>query len=227
MPEPSGNRLKVKVGVLVSGRGSNLKALIQASQKPRSPFSISLVIANRPDAGALGLAEASGVRSLVVDHKTFEGREAFDQALDQALRDADIEIVCLAGFMRILTPWFVERWQDRLLNIHPSLLPAFKGLNTHARALEAGVRVHGCTVHLVRAALDDGPIVVQGVTPVFDGDTEATLAARVLEVEHRAYPLALDLMTSGRARLVDEKIRVDGSPPLPITWLNPTDDQRP
>ncbi|MEM9440856.1 MAG: phosphoribosylglycinamide formyltransferase, partial [Pseudomonadota bacterium] len=151
----------------------------------------------------------AGVPTRVIDHTLFDGREAFERVLDQALNEANVELVCLGGFMRVLTPWFVKRWQDHLLNIHPSLLPAFRGLDTHARALDAGVRVHGCTVHFVRPELDDGPIVVQGVVPVIEGDTEQSLAARVLETEHRAYPEALELIASGRARLIDERIVVE------------------
>lgn len=210
-----------RVAVLVSGRGSNLKALIEAGEKADAPFEIALVIANRPAAGGLDVAAAAGIPGLVVDHKGFDGREAFERALDGELNEAGVRLVCLAGFMRVLSPWFVERWQDRLLNIHPSLLPAFKGLDTHARALEAGVRVHGCTVHFVRPELDDGPIIVQETVPVMQGDTEETLAARVLEVEHRCYPRALELVASGRARLVEGRIMVEGEMAPDIGWVDP------
>ncbi len=208
---------RTRVAVLVSGRGSNLKALI-SGQRVDARYEIGLVIANRPGAGGLEVAAAADIPNLVVDHKAHDGREAFERVLDQKLNEAGVELVCLAGFMRVLSPWFVARWQDRLLNIHPSLLPAFKGLDTHARALEAGVRVHGCTVHLVRAELDDGPILVQGTVPVLQDDTEGTLAARVLEVEHRCYPLALELVTSGRARLVDGRVAVDGERVPIVDW---------
>ena len=211
---------RTRVAVLISGRGSNLQALI-AGQRPDAHFAIELVIANRPDAGGLGIAEAAGIPNSVIDHKAFGGREPFERALDQKLNEAGIELICLAGFMRVLSPWFVERWRDRLINIHPSLLPAFKGLDTHARALAAGVRVHGCTVHLARAELDDGPILVQGVVPVMEGDTEDSLAARVLSVEHRCYPLALDLVASGRAQLVNGRIAIDGATTPSISWINP------
>lgn len=210
-----------RVAVLISGRGSNLKALIEAGRRPDAPYDIALVIANKPEAGGLALADAAGIANLVIDHKSHDGREAFERALDGALEEAGIELVCLAGFMRVLTPWFVRHWQDRLLNIHPSLLPAFKGLDTHARALEAGVRVHGCTVHLVRPELDDGPILVQGVVPVMDEDTEESLAARVLEVEHRCYPLALDYVASGRARTVGGRVSLEGGKAPVLTWTNP------
>ncbi|MGI9498420.1 MAG: phosphoribosylglycinamide formyltransferase [Geminicoccaceae bacterium] len=212
---------RTRVAVLVSGRGSNLEALIQAGEKPDASFTIALVIANRPGAGGLDVAAAAGIPSLVVDHKTYDGREGFERALDRKLDDGDIRLVCLAGFMRVLSSWFALRWQDRLLNIRPSLLPACKGLNTHARALEAGVRVHGCTVHLVRPALDDGPILVQGTVPVLQDDTEEKLAARVLEVEHHCYPLALELVASGQVRLVNGKVMVEGARTLTVGWTCP------
>ncbi|MGI9417028.1 MAG: phosphoribosylglycinamide formyltransferase [Geminicoccaceae bacterium] len=209
-----------RVAVLVSGRGSNLGALIKAGEKPEAPFEIALVIANRPGAAGLGVAAAAGIASLVVDHKAYDGREAFERALDKEMNEARVGLVCLAGFMRVLIPWFVTRWQDRLLNIHPSLLPAFKGLDTHARALKAGVRVHGCSVHFVRAELDDGPILVQGTVPVLQDDTEETLAARVLEVEHRCYPLALELVASGRTQIEGGRVMVQGAKALAVDWAN-------
>ncbi|MGI9485182.1 MAG: phosphoribosylglycinamide formyltransferase [Geminicoccaceae bacterium] len=209
------------IAVLVSGRGSNLKALIEAGKKPDAPFEIALVIANRPRAGGLDVAEAAGIPSQVVDHKAYDGREAFERALDRELDEAGVRLVCLAGFMRVLSSWFVTRWQDRLLNIHPSLLPAFKGLKTHERALASGVRVHGCTVHLVRPELDDGPILVQGTVPVLQDDTEETLAARVLEVEHRCYPLALELVALGQVRILDGRVKIEGARAPMIGWTNP------
>lgn len=202
------NPVQTRVAVLISGRGSNLKALI-AGQQSEGSYQIALVISNRSQARGLTIASEAGVPTRVIDHTLFDGREPFERVLDQALNEANVELVCLGGFMRVLTPWFVKRWQDRLLNIHPSLLPAFRGLDTHARALDAGVRVHGCTVHFVRPELDDGPIVVQGIVPVIEGDTEQSLAARVLETEHRAYPEALELIASGRARLIDGRIVVE------------------
>jgi phosphoribosylglycinamide formyltransferase-1 len=209
---------RTRVAVLISGRGSNLKALIEGSRRPGAAYEIALVASNRPDAGGLAIAAEASIPTVVVDHKAFDGRETFEQALDQQLNEADVRLVCLAGFMRVLTPWFVERWRDHLLNIHPSLLPAFKGLNTHVRALDAGVRVHGCTVHLVRPELDDGPIVLQGVVPVLEGDTEKSLAARVLEVEHRAYPQALALIASARARLVDGRVTIEDGGADGLIW---------
>ena len=196
-----------RVAVLISGGGSNLQALLDAAAAPDHPAAITLVVSNVEGAFGLQRAARAGVPATCLDHRGFADRTAFDAALDAILREAGIELVCLAGFMRILTAGFVARWHDRLLNIHPSLLPAFPGLHTHARALAAGVRVHGCTVHLVRAALDDGPILVQGIVPVMEGDEEATLAARVLEVEHRCYPLALAGLASGRLTVAGERVR--------------------
>lgn len=189
-----GTKMKKTVGVLVSGRGSNLQALLDACAEPGFPARIGLVISNIPGVYALERAEKAGVPTLVIPHKSFPSREAFDAAMDAALRAAGVEIVCLAGFMRLLTAGFVDGWRGRMINIHPSLLPAFKGLHTHRRALEAGVARHGCTVHLVTAELDDGPILVQAEVPVLPGDDEDSLAARVLEQEHKAYPQALRLL---------------------------------
>jgi len=158
-------------------------------------------------------AAASGIRTAVIDHKTFgKDREAFERALQDELTAHKIELVCLAGFMRLLTPWFVRQWDGRLLNIHPALLPAFKGLDTHARALEAGAKEHGATVHFVVPEMDSGPIVAQAAVPVRDGDTEVTLAARVLEVEHRIYPEALRLVAEGRVRIAGGRCLIDGQP---------------
>ena len=199
-----------KVAVLASGRGSNLAALIEAAADRAYPAEIALVISNRADAAGLAHAQGNGIATAVVDHKAYAGRPAFDAALDAELRKAGAEIVCLAGFMRLLTAGFVEAWRDRLINIHPSLLPAFPGLDTHARALAAGVRFTGCTVHFVRPTMDEGPIIVQAAVPVLTGDDEAALAARVLAAEHKAYPLALRLVASGRAKVVERRVRIDG-----------------
>jgi phosphoribosylglycinamide formyltransferase-1 len=197
-----------RVAVLISGGGSNLQALVDAAARPGYPARIVLVASNRPDAFGLERARRAGIPAVTVDHRAFGSREAFEAEVDAALRAAGAELVCLAGFMRLLTPGFVEAWRDRMLNIHPSLLPSFRGLHTHARALAAGVRVHGCTVHLVRFELDEGPVLAQGVVPVLDGDTAETLAARVLEVEHQCYPQALALLASGRARVEGERLVV-------------------
>lgn len=190
--------MRKKVGVLVSGRGSNLQALLDACADPSFPAEISLVISNVPGVYALERAEKSGVPTLTIPHKGFPSREAFDAEMDKALRAAGIEIVCLAGFMRLLSTPFAEGWRGRMINIHPALLPSFKGLHTHRRAIEAGVKLHGCTVHLVTPELDDGPILVQKAVPVLSQDDEDTLAARVLEQEHKAYPEALRLLAEGR-----------------------------
>jgi phosphoribosylglycinamide formyltransferase-1 len=190
-----------RVAVLISGRGSNMASLIEAARDPAYPAEIVLVVSNRPDAGGLERARAAGIATAVIDHKRHPDRESFDAALDQTLREHAIEIVCLAGFMRILTPGFVEAWAGRMLNIHPSLLPEFKGTDTHRRALAAGVARHGCTVHFVTPELDSGPIVAQAEVPVLPDDTEDTLAARVLAQEHLLYPRALALVASGRATL--------------------------
>jgi phosphoribosylglycinamide formyltransferase-1 len=191
---------RARAAVLISGRGSNMAALVGAAADPAFPAEIAAVIANRDDAAGLADAAAAGVATHVVASRGLE-RAAFEAALDARLRAVGAEIVCLAGFMRVLSAAFVEGWRDRLINIHPSLLPAFPGLDTHARALAAGVKLHGCTVHFVRAAVDDGPIIAQGAVPVLSDDTADSLAARVLKVEHRVYPRALALVASGRARV--------------------------
>jgi len=190
-----------RVAVLISGRGSNMASLIEAAGEPCYPAAIVLVASNRPGAGGLARAESAGIPTAVVDHAAFSDRRSFERALDRVLAEAGTELVCLAGFMRVLTPSFVERWKGRMLNIHPSLLPLFKGLGTHAQAIAAGVRVHGCTVHYVVPELDSGPIVAQAAVPVLWDDKEATLAARVLEAEHRLYPDALAAVATGRIRL--------------------------
>ena len=186
-----------RVAVLVSGRGSNMTALIEAAKARDYPAQIALVLSNRPDAGALAKAQAEGIATETVDHKTFLDRESFERALEARLAAHAIEIVCLAGFMRILTPGFVEAWRGRMLNVHPSLLPAFRGTDTHRRALEAGVSEHGCTVHLVTPELDAGPTILQARIPVLPGDDEASLAARVLVEEHAIYPRALAMVARG------------------------------
>lgn len=183
---------RVKVGVLISGRGSNMEALVAAARAPDYPAEIALVLSNRPEAGGLATAQAAGVPALAIDHRPFgKDREAHERALDAALRRSGVELVALAGYMRILTPWFVQAWAGRMLNIHPSLLPHFPGTDTHARALAAGHDRHGCTVHWVTEDLDAGPSIAQAEVPVRPGDTEETLAARVLVEEHRLYPRAL------------------------------------
>jgi len=192
---------KKRVAVLISGRGSNMTALIAAANATDYPAQIVLVLSNRGDAAGLARAREAGIATAVIDHRPFgSDRAGFERALDDELRKHKIEIVCLAGFMRLLTPWFIARWRGRILNIHPALLPDFKGLHTHRRALDAGVKRHGATVHYVVEETDAGPIISQQSVPVLDGDTETTLAARVLEIEHRIYPEALRLVAEGRAK---------------------------
>jgi phosphoribosylglycinamide formyltransferase-1 len=195
-----------RVGVLISGRGSNLQALIDATQAPGYPAEIVLVISNVPSAQGLTRAEAAGIPTRTINHKDFASREAFDAALTGALEDAGVELLCNAGFMRLHSEGFVRHWWNRHLNIHPSLLPAFKGLRTHARVLEEGAQLTGCTVHFVRPELDSGPIVAQAEVPVLDGDTPESLAGRVLAAEHRLYPHALRLVASGAVRVEDEAV---------------------
>jgi phosphoribosylglycinamide formyltransferase-1 len=211
--------------VLISGRGSNLEALLRACSQRDFPAAIPLVISNRADAGGLDHAKRAGIESAVIPHRDYAGREAFEAALTARLEAAGVELVCLAGFMRLLTAGFVERWRDKLINIHPSLLPAFPGLDTHTRALAAGVRFAGCTVHFVRAEMDHGPIIVQAAVPVLPGDDEATLAARVLAAEHRAYPLALRLIGEGRVSVVGERVEIIGAAGAAALLLNPSDDK--
>jgi phosphoribosylglycinamide formyltransferase-1 len=213
-----------RVAVLISGRGSNLAALIAATREPEHPAEIVLVASNRGDAAGLARAKDAGIATAIVDHAGKE-RPAFERALQQLLDVNGIEIVCLAGFMRLLTPSFVNHWQGRMINIHPALLPAFKGLDTHDRALAAGVKIHGASVHFVVAEMDSGPIIAQGAVPVLDGDTAETLAARVLDVEHKIYPLALKLVAAGRVEIVDGRCRVSGSVPTDTTLLVPVIDQ--
>jgi phosphoribosylglycinamide formyltransferase 1 len=190
-----------RVAILISGRGSNMVALIEAAKDPAYPAEMVVVVSNDPAAEGLKRAAEAGITTAVVDHKTFgRDREAFERALHAELQRHGVELVCLAGFMRLLTPWFVRQWQGRLINIHPALLPAFKGLDTHARAIAAGASEHGATVHFVVPEMDSGPIILQGKVAVTPDDTEATLAARVLAVEHRIYPEALRLVAEGHAR---------------------------
>lgn len=192
---------KLRVAVLISGRGSNMVALIEAAKAIDYPAAIVLVISNNPDAAGLSYAREAGIATAIVDHRPFkENRAAFEQALNAQLEAQRIDLLCLAGFMRLLTPDFVARWSGRMLNIHPALLPQFKGLDTHRRALDAGVREHGATVHFVVPEMDSGPIVLQASVPVRNGDTEESLAQRVLEVEHRIYPQALRIVAEGRAK---------------------------
>ena len=199
----------LKFAVLISGRGSNLQALIEAAATAALPAEIVRVISNEPDAGGLERAAAAGISTAVVPHRDYPDRESFESSLSEEIRSSGAELVVLAGFMRLLTATFVEEWRDRLINIHPSLLPAFKGLHTHERALEAGVRYTGCTVHYVRPEMDEGPIIVQAAVPVLPGDDADTLAARVLEQEHVIYPLAVRLIAENRVRVDAERALID------------------
>ena len=203
---------RTRVAVLASGRGSNLVALMDAAAQPGFPAEIALVLSNRPDAAALDRAHDAGIPALAIDHRPFgRDRAAHERAIDAELGNHGAQLVCLAGYMRLLTPWLVERWAGRMLNIHPSLLPAFPGLHTHERALAAGCRLHGCTAHLVTAGMDEGPILAQAAVPVLPGDTADALAARVLVQEHRLYPAALAEFITGRA----------DRPPRLASLLNP------
>ena len=215
-----------RVAILISGRGSNMAALIEAAKANDYPAEIVLVLSNRPEAPGLKVARAAGIATEVVDHKRYgKDRATFDQAMQQVLDRHDIELVCLAGFMRLLTDGFVKAWQGRMMNIHPALLPAFKGLDTHKRALEAGAQIHGATVHFVVPEMDSGPIIAQGAVAVHDNDTEESLAARVLQVEHRIYPLALRLVAQSRVRIENGRCLIDGVPVPDAASLLP-DDRR-
>lgn len=205
-----------RVGVLISGRGSNLVSLIEAARAADYPAEIVLVLSNRADAAGLVRAAEAGIETRVINHKNFEGREPFDAALTQALKDARVDLVCNAGFMRLHSPSFVREWHGRQLNIHPSLLPAFRGLRPQARALAEGVRISGATVHFVSEEMDAGAIIAQGAVPVLPADDEDALSARILAMEHRLYPLALHLVASGAARLEGERVRFTEAAAMPF-----------
>jgi len=219
---------KTRVGVLISGRGSNLQALIEACKTPAYPAEIVLVMSNVPNVQGLAHAEDAGIATRTINHKDFSSREPFDAAVTEALREAEVELVCNAGFMRLHSENFVQDWWNRHLNIHPSLLPAFPGLNTHGRVLEAGAKISGCTVHFVRPAMDTGPIVAQAAVPVLPGDSEDSLAGRVLAAEHRLYPHALRLVASGAVRVEGETVvgltRVKDTAPETPLFSPPLDE---
>jgi phosphoribosylglycinamide formyltransferase-1 len=212
---------RLRAAILISGRGSNMQALIEDCAQAESPAEIALVISNKADAGGLAWARAADIATDVVSHRAFADRAAFDAEIDAKLRAAGIQLVCLAGFMRILSGEFVAAWRDRMINIHPSLLPSFRGLDTHARALAAGVRLHGCTVHFVRPEMDTGPIILQAAVPVEATDTPDSLAARVLLAEHRIYPQALRWIAEGRVRVVNERVIIDGVAAAADPLINP------
>lgn len=199
---------KKRLAILISGRGSNMMALVEAARAPDYPADIAAIVSSRPDAAGLLWARAQGLPATLVDHKAYASREAFDAAVDQVLAAAGVEFIALAGFMRIQTPGFVRKWQARQLNIHPSLLPAFKGLHPQAQALAAGVKISGCTVHFVTEELDGGPIIAQAAVPVSETDSPNSLAARILAAEHRLYPQALALVAAGKARLCEGRVRI-------------------
>ncbi|MCR4377200.1 MAG: phosphoribosylglycinamide formyltransferase [Rhodospirillales bacterium] len=211
----------MKLAVLISGRGSNLQALIDACAAKDFPAEIVLVLSNKADALGLERAHKAGILTQVLNHKDYTDRDSFDRAMTDAIVAAGAEFVCLAGFMRLLSDDFVRTWHDKLINIHPSLLPAYKGLHVHERAIEEGARFSGCTVHFVRPAMDEGPIIAQAVVPVLPDDTPDTLAARILEQEHVLYPLAVRLIAEGRVRVTAETVRIDDHQPPKGALLNP------
>lgn len=209
---------KLKAGILISGRGSNMAALIAATRTEDYPAEIALVVSNRADAGGLALAREAGISTAVIPHRDFPDRESFDRAVSAELERAHVDIVCLAGFMRIFSPWFPARWPNRILNIHPSLLPSFKGLRVQQQAIDANARISGCTVHIVTSDLDDGPTVAQAAVPVLADDDADTLSARILKAEHELYPLVLRWFAEGRVRLeprenLPPRVAIQGVPP--------------
>ena len=211
-----------KLAVLISGRGSNLQSLIDACATADFPARIALVLSNVAGVQGLERAAKAGIPTAVVNHKDFADRASFETAVHAEISKASPDFVCLAGFMRILTDGFIKLWMNRLINIHPSLLPSFKGLHTHERVLEAGARFAGCTIHFVRPAMDDGPIIAQAALPVLADDTPDSLAKRVLEQEHRLYPLAVRLIAEGRVRVVNERVIIDGAKAPEGALLNPS-----
>ncbi len=218
----AGNLEKRRVAILISGRGSNMTALIEAAKAKNYPAEIVVVISNIAGAGGLAKAGAAGIKTETIESKPFgKDREAFERKLHETLVAHDVELVCLAGFLRLLTPWFVKQWDGRMLNIHPALLPAYKGLHTHERALADGVKIHGATVHFVVPEMDSGPIVMQGAVAVRDDDTPDTLAARVLGVEHQIYPDALRLVAGGGTRLEDGRCKTEANGSPDDTLISP------
>jgi phosphoribosylglycinamide formyltransferase-1 len=197
-----------RTAILISGRGSNMAALIAAARSPDFPAEVALVLSNKPDAAGLALAKNAGIAVAAVDHKIYAGRDEFEGSMQAMLDIHRIDLICLAGFMRILSAPFVSRWRGRIINIHPSLLPSFPGLDTHRRALQAGVKIHGCTVHFVESELDAGPIIAQSEIAVLDDDTPESLAARVLEKEHELYARALSLVASGKATIANGRTQI-------------------
>jgi phosphoribosylglycinamide formyltransferase 1 len=215
--------MKRRVAILISGRGSNMAALIDAAAAPDFPAEIVLVVSNREDAGGLAKARASGIPALTIDNKRFGAdRGSFEAALQSALEQERVDLVCLAGFMRLFTSAFVQHWHGRMINIHPSLLPSFPGLDPHGQALRAGVKISGATVHFVIPKTDAGPILMQGAVAVHDDDTPDTLAERILRIEHRIYPAALRLLADGQVRLEGEICKLSGAPPSDSALISPS-----
>ncbi|MCR9213498.1 MAG: phosphoribosylglycinamide formyltransferase [Proteobacteria bacterium] len=212
---------KLRVAVLISSRGSNMQSLVRACAQEGFPAEITTVLSNNLEAGGLKFAAENAIPTRVIDHREFEAREEFEKQITQYLEELEIDLICLAGFMRLLTADFVNRWRDRILNIHPSLLPAFKGLHVHERAIESGTRFTGCTVHIVRPEMDNGPIIVQAAVPILGDDTPDSLATRILEQEHRIYPLALKLMAEGRIRIQGPIALIDGAEQPIRSLINP------
>ncbi|VFU07873.1 phosphoribosylglycinamide formyltransferase 1 [Methylocella tundrae] len=210
-----------RTAVLISGRGSNMQALVRRARAPAFPAEIALVLSNRPDAPGLAFAKANGIACAAVDHKIYAGREEFERSMQALLELHRIEIICLAGFMRLLTPWFIAQWQGRMLNIHPALLPAYRGLDTHERALTDGVKIHGCTTHFVVPAMDEGPIIAQAAVAVLDDDTPESLAARVLEQEHIIYPASLERLAAGMLRVEGNRVFSNDCAAAPASLRNP------
>ncbi len=212
----------LRVGILISGRGSNMQALVNAAKTPGFPAEVACVISNEPDAKGLDFARAEGIPTAVVNHRDFKGdRQAFEEVLDAKLREYGVELVCLAGFMRLVTGWFVDQWMDKLVNIHPSLLPAFPGIHVHEKVIEYGAKFSGCTIHYVRAEMDHGPIIIQAAVPVHPDDDADKLAARILESEHKIYPLAVRMIAEGRVNVYEERVFATGAEPLEMSVLNP------
>ena len=212
----------MRVAILISGKGTNANALLSAMADDSFPATAALLLSNKPNAEGLALGSTYGVPTEVVDHKDFDDRDSFEEKLHETLKDNDVELVCLAGFMRLLNPSFVNRWRDRMINIHPSLLPSYKGLDTHERALEDGVKITGCTVHFVRPEMDSGPIIGQAAVPVLGDDTPETLAQRIQAAEHVLFPNCLKLVAEKRVRIKDKVALVDGSEPVVQTLYSPS-----
>jgi len=216
----------LNVAILISGRGSNMEALVRATQKPGFPARIACVISNNPDAAGLAWAKENSIETAVLDHRPYgQDRQKYEQALDALLKNHGVQLVCLAGFMRLLTSWFTEEWRDRLVNIHPSLLPAFPGLHIHEKVIDYGARFSGCTVHFVRAEMDHGPIIAQAAVPVLGDDDAETLAARVLENEHKLYPQVLAWIAEGRVNVYQERTFITGVG-APESQMNPQETEK-